>query len=585
MKIEPTSARDIFGSLAFRLLALLTIALTPIGAIAVYQNSVLSKEVSNRASDELLNDTASAVSDVRRLFESAFGAAEALGRTSSTLTSSPAACTRLFQRFVGERDQYSFAGILPANGRITCSSMVEELDASADDRLDAIFEDAKPFVSAIPNGTASGRPVIMIGHPVFESGALRHFVVVSIPRKRLYEDDPRFEETGALSITTYNNNGQVLLTSDFVDSLTSRPANRALSELTRQGGVVFSDETQDGEKRVYSAVPIYGSFVYAIAGWPPSMIASPSPLAVWLFPVVMWLATLGVTYLALNRLVIRHVRMLGRQMRRFARNRTLPELGVDDDQPAEILAMHTTFRSMAEEILQDEAELENAIHEKNGLIREVHHRVKNNLQLIASIMNMQIRKSRNSETSMVVRRLQDRVLGLAAIHRQMYQAQSMADIPVDRLLDEALRQTINLDPSGKISYTRELVPLHLNSDQAVPLALLASEATLNAVKYVSADEGERPWIQVELKHLEDDQYELNVANSKARAAPAASQSDEAQATGLGTQLMRAFASQLEGRLAVEDDEGVFRVTLTFNAKEIEAEFLPPTNDNLSINTY
>ena len=88
--------------------------------------------------------------------------------------------------------------------------------------------------------------------------------------------------------------------------------------------------------------------------------------------------------------------------------------------------MNRDFLSMAEGILQDEAELEDALREKSLLIREVHHRVKNNLQLIASIMNMQIRRSRNSETTSVVRRLQDRVLGLARVHRQMYEAQTLA---------------------------------------------------------------------------------------------------------------------------------------------------------------
>lgn len=585
MKIEPTNVRDIFGSLAFRLLALLTIALAPIGAIAVYQNSVLSQELAQRAEDELLNETLVAVTGLRKTFERAFGAAEALASTSETLVNNPGACTRLFQRFVGTRAHYSFAGLLPQDGSITCSSFDRPMDVSGDPSLERLFADAVPFVVSVERGAVSQVPVLMIGHPVFEQGELVHFVIVSIPRRQISSGGESLNDTDAISISTYNASGQVLLTSDAIDSFTNLPSQFDLSALTLSEGRVFEDVTQTGEPRVFSAVPIFGSSVYAIASWPRDKLANPSPLAAWLFPVVMWLATLGVTYLALNRLVIRHVRTLGRQMRRFARNRTLPELRVDDDQPAELFTMASTFRAMAEEILHDEALLENSIHEKNGLIREVHHRVKNNLQLIASIMNMQIRKSRNSETSTVVRRLQDRVLGLAAIHRQMYQAQSMTEIPVDSLLDEALRQTVNLEPSGRVTYERSLARLDLNSDQAVPLALLASEATLNAVKYVSAKPGETGWINVDLSQVEGHTYKLEVANSRAPSDGTDREDESGRDTGLGTQLMRAFASQLDGRLEMEEKEDRFVMKLVFQAKDIEEEFLPTTNEDLRIKAY
>ncbi len=572
MRIEPTSASDFFGSLAFRLLALLTIALTPIGAIAVYQTSALSEELANRSEDELLNATVKAVSDERRVFERAFGAAEALASTSQSITRDFGACQRLFERFVGERFRYSFAGVLQPDGMIRCSSTDNVVDASDYKDLAMRFRERVPYVVRTDDASISGESVIVVGHPVFSGTELLYFVVLSIPRRQIVESEEIHKKMGAFSISTYNADGDVLLTSDPVDSSIARPAGRDLAELTQEEGSVFIGVTEDGERRAFAAVPVYGRTVYAIASWDPSRLLGRAKLAAWVFPIAMWLATLAVTYVALNRLVIRHIQNLGRQMRRFAKNRALPELRVEDDQPAELLEMNKTFLSMAEEILHDEAELENALHEKNGLIREVHHRVKNNLQLIASIMNMQMRKSRNSETSNVVRRLQDRVLGLAAIHRQMYQAQSMAEIPVDQLLDEVLRQTINLDPSGRVDYTRELIPLKLPSDQAVPLSLLASEATLNAVKYLGSDKDEGPWIKIALREIESNEYELTVENSRnPEAADKNVESDAIQ--GLGMQLMRAFSAQIDGHLSVEETDKTYRLSLKFRAQQVENEDL------------
>ena len=126
-------------------------------------------------------------------------------------------------------------------------------------------------------------------------------------------------------------------------------------------------------------------------------------------------------------------------MREFAEHRRLPEGALKAGAPAEIAEMETGFSAMAERILREDAETEDRLHEQKVLLREVHHRVKNNLQLISSIINMQMRQIDSPEARHVLRRVQDRVLGLATIHRNLTQTDAgtiRADVVLREIVDQ-----------------------------------------------------------------------------------------------------------------------------------------------------
>ena len=148
-----------------------------------------------------------------------------------------------------------------------------------------------------------------------------------------------------------------------------------------------------GQRRAFAVVPILRGTVYAVGSWDAeAVLAEPIGRRVppWVFPILMWAACLLVAYVAVHRLVIRHVAELRRQMREFADHRRLPGGALRPGAPAELAEMAGGFAAMAERILREDAETEDRLHEQKVLLREVHHRVKNNLQLISSIINMQI---------------------------------------------------------------------------------------------------------------------------------------------------------------------------------------------------
>jgi len=245
-------------------------------------------------------------------------------------------------------------------------------------------------------------------------------------------------------------------------------------------------------------------------------------------------------------------------MRHFALNRTLPRKPLGENLPVEIVAMEKSFRGMANSILQDEARQEDSLREKNILLKEVHHRVKNNLQLISSIMNMQIRQAPTEANRRVLLRLQDRILGLATVHKSLYQDNEMTRVDAGILLREIVARSLDvgMEPNAGIDVVQEYEAIMIGPDDAAPLTLLVSEAVTNALKYVPKDRPGEAEIRVSLSHTGPERALLWVSNTAGGTALE-------DGTGLGSRLIQAFARQLNGSLEIKEEDGMYVLELSF----------------------
>ncbi|GGL97836.1 sensor histidine kinase [Pseudooceanicola nanhaiensis] len=555
--------KRLFESLGTRVVAMLSIALLPVGLISLYQTSHVIDQADELSRSALIGLTLSTVESQSDLIHEGFAAARVLGGALVPIRNDPEACSELMRGFVRSHPSYSLATFVDSEGQTNCNSESRFADLSGSKTFEQMREEPRRLFTYVDRGAITGGPVILIAQPVYDNMDLIGHITLSLPRENVQLDPNYVEGRTPINVITLNADGEVIMAPGDIDTARSQlPAFRDLTSFLYRRATTFVADDRTGAERIYSVVPIIPGVAIAFAVWEPTDPSANGPLmarAALAFPLLMWAISLIVAYIAVHRLVIRHIRALRRKMREFSTNgvQFVPAGAITrDSAPSELKQMEESFDNMAERITRDTAELENNLHEKNVLLKEVHHRVKNNLQLIASIMNMEIRKARESETRSTLKRVQDRVLGLATVHSNLYHTSRLASLRADSLLHDILGQTLKSALPGEDSVRVEIETdeIVLYPDQAVPLSLLATEAATNAVKYLGRPvDGSLPWVKVTMKELDGGRFRFTMTNS--RGTPMHLQGDVPDGTGLGNQLIDAFAMQLGSRTEVtETDE-------------------------------
>ncbi|UWR26647.1 sensor histidine kinase [Sulfitobacter sp. S223] len=551
-----------FGGLAFRVLLFLSLALLPIGLIAVQQTRQIAEQSQRTAELSLLAVTDQAAAVERTVLQEALGAGRALAAIVALARDDPARCSAFLKSYKEGTSQYRLVGYVQADGVMNCSSTGSQYKLNSSAVYKAVMERKEVMVSSVAKGAISGAAVVVVTVPLIEEGVMTGFVFISIDQNVLKDQEPEERDASPKALLIFNNVGEMIVAEQGAEVAQEElPAVYDLEQFSGTGRQVFTAQSVGGQQRVYALIPMLQDTVYAMSVWPidtPLLKTDFSGRVSTLLPIVMWLASLVVAFWALNRLAIGHIRKLGRQMRHFALNRTLPRVPLGNRVPMEIQAMEASFLGMANSILQDEARLEDSLREKNILLKEVHHRVKNNLQLISSIMNMQIRQAPTDANRRVLQRLQDRILSLATVHKSMYQDNEMTRVNAGVLLREIVAQNlaVGMAPHSGIKLVEEYDDIMIGPDDAAPITLLVSEAVTNALKYVARNTSGKKQILVSLRYVGEERALLAIENTAA--------GDKVEGgTGLGSKLIQAFARQLNGTLSLQEDEDLYRLELDF----------------------
>ncbi len=210
-----------------------------------------------------------------------------------------------------------------------------------------------------------------------------------------------------------------------------------------------------------------------------------------------------------------------------------------------------------------EEQIKASLHEKEALLKEIHHRVKNNLQIISSLLNLQSERAGSTAVTQALQEGQNRVRSMALIHENLYRSNNLAQIDFGAYVRELVGQLHRTysEHARRVTVDVQVEALFLPMETAVPCGLILNELFSNAVKHAFVD-GRAGQISIQLQSDHND-YRLTVADNGVGLPP---QFDYRQTTTLGLQLVHTLVGQLDGRLLVDNRQGT-AVTITFENQQ------------------
>lgn len=203
-------------------------------------------------------------------------------------------------------------------------------------------------------------------------------------------------------------------------------------------------------------------------------------------------------------------------------------------------------------------ELEDSVKHRTTLLQEVHHRVKNNLQMIIALITLQVRQMKSDDPDVVeaFQNLKDRIYSIALVHEQVYEESTIADIDARDYLEDLANHVIQSQSLSTLDVElhTQIEPSQLNVDTLLPCGIVTNELVTNALQH--AFSGRRKGqITIKFNALEEDRYELIVADNGVGFPKAISFE---QSSSLGFSLVkRLVRQQLNGTIEIpETDDGV-----------------------------
>ena len=212
-----------------------------------------------------------------------------------------------------------------------------------------------------------------------------------------------------------------------------------------------------------------------------------------------------------------------------------------------------------QQIDEQNEQLKKLLAEKEWLVKEIHHRVKNNLQIVISLLNTQSAYLDNEDALMAIQNSQHRMHAMSLIHQKLYQSENLSTIDMSWYIYELIgyiRECYSSD--NKIRFNLDIDKVFLDVAQAVPMGLIINEAVINTTKYAFPD-GRRGEVSVSFKNMGNDQCELIISDDGV-GLPA--DFDINETDSLGMNLMRGLTDQLDGSFSLENKNGL-RIRITF----------------------
>jgi two-component sensor histidine kinase len=553
------------GAIRVRLALIVLIAAVPLmmlSATIVWQNYQLALSVTSTKTERLRESATarhvSAIAGAQQMMQ-------ALAQLADLTSGDQTVCnSRLAGVLALQTARYTNLVVLNPQGVVLCSAlpMTPALRAKSPGLVGPVLSLARAkgglALGEVRSSLLTGLPIIPAAYPIMHGTSMDGFVYVGL---RL---DWFFNPAGlAIPVLPAL---WIVDTAGHVTQVAGKgtiglPAADILGRL-ESGPLVVDALSEDGAPNCYASTPLGDDYTLIVADPAKQDREKARGLLHRRIAQLGVLLLLGLAAVAIgvHIALCKPLTLLNRAVAEWRSSGSFDAVRLGDP-PNEVRSLAASFAAAVATLHDQEAKLRLGTEQQELLMREIHHRVKNNLQIVASLLNLQASRIRVPEAKAEFASARDRVRALATLHRHLYSHGEVHTINMPDFLTELcgqLFQAMGEIEGQRIRLTIEAQPLQMSSDQAVPLSLIVTEAVSNALKY-AFPRGRAGHVLVRLTS-EGGIVTLVVEDDGIGMLAGSSESEHGVRDGIGITLIRGFARQLAAELDVDETSGT-RYTL------------------------
>lgn len=580
------------SGLGMRLALMLVLAVLPIGFLSILMTHYAQVQSDQTHLQAAIGKTLQAGANEIKTLRSAETATRLLAATLATreaaIADSPdpqaqhPSCTALLAPFARSEVSATLLAYIPLDGLTDCTSDGSLRNFAKLAEFKTYAGSPHPAIFTNPAWSDSDDPAIILTHPVINrAGLVTGMALIRISSHTMQQPNT-LEPYNPLEkdeiLTILDSHGQIIYASSRLKIAEKRlPLPEILAPLGKGGIQSFYEKASDGTPHLYASVPFTGGLHILGIFNARQSLGWYEGFGRYLITALLGLAGLAVAIFGSQQLVTRHLQRLSSAMKRFSAGDYLHASPQLNDPPKEIAALAEAFHAMTSTITANNEHLEMLVQQKAALLREVHHRTGNSLQLIASILRMHRRESNDPAVQLILDDLHARVMTLSSVHMGLYRMAGQPEVAVDKLMGDVIGKIgLIFGRSGRKGRSQsELDPLMLPAQKAVPLALLLAEI----LSAFPVDESDSAQLSIRLTLFDQAQARLSVLGP-ATARPKLTGEGADAPSLIAARLIRGFVQQLNGDLTLEDRDNQIQVCVAFAVsdqplKEPETANNPP----------